>query len=476
MKALRFLLVAVLVAGAFGGGYWYARRGADGAGEAQTGPGGRKILYWHDPMHPSYRSDKPGIAPDCGMRLEPVYADEPGTAAPQGKIAYYYDPEHPEYRSDKPGLNPETGNDLVPAYEQPPPGTINISAERQQLIGVTYGSVEPAHADHVIRAVGRIGYDETRISRVHSRIEGWVERVFVNEVGQRVTAGQSLLTIYSPELLASQQEYLLALRSKGVLAGSTVPGVQSHTSSLIEASRRRLQLFDLSEGQIDTLTRTGQPVQNVALHSPVTGILTARAVYPKMRVTPELELFTVADVSTVWVYADIFEYEAPNIRLGLPAIVRIPGANRTVHARVSQILPEVDPQTRTLKVRLDLPNPGATLRPDMFVDVDFRIHRAAALSVPVEAVFDTGLRKTVYVSRDSGSIEPRQVVTGARIGERVEILSGLSAGERVITSANFLIDSESQMKAAAEGAGASPTGGASTPADGGGAGMGGHKH
>jgi RND family efflux transporter MFP subunit len=234
-----------------------------------------------------------------------------------------------------------------------------------------------------------------------------------------------------------------------MLAGSTVPGVQSQTDSLIEASRRRLELFDLSPAQIEEVRKTGKPIRNVTIYSPVSGVITERKVYPKMRIGPEMELYTIADLSRVWVLADVFEYEARNVRVGMPASVNLANVGGgIVTARVSHILPEVDPQTRTLKVRLELPNPGLRLRPDMFVDVDFRIARGAALSVPAEAVLDTGMRKTVYVDLGSGQIEPRQVQTGARFGDRVEIVSGLRAGERIVISGNFLIDSESQMKAA----------------------------
>jgi membrane fusion protein, copper/silver efflux system len=453
MKPAVVFLSTVLIAAGFGVGYWYAKNGPSEAA-AKSGPDGRKILYWHDPMHPSYKSDKPGIAPDCGMRLEPVYADE-GTAPQQPKkVAYYRDPQNPNYRSDKPGINPETGNDLVPVYEEPAPGTINISPDRLQLIGVKFGTVESANAEQTIRAVGRIAFDETRISRINSKIEGWVEQLFVDHISQPVREGEPLLTIYSPEMLASQQEYLLALRSRDVLAGSTVPGVKSQTDTLIDASRRRLELFDISPEQIEQVRTTGKPIRSVTIYSPVSGIITERKVYPRMRITPEMELYTITDLSRVWVMADVFEYEARNVRVGTPATVNLTNAGGGVlSARVTHILPEVDPQTRTLKVRLELPNPGMRLRPDMFVDVDFRMARGAALSVPAEAVLDTGMRKTVYVNLGSGAIEPREVQTGARFGDRFEIVSGLRAGERIVVSGNFLIDSESQMKAAASGGG-----------------------
>jgi RND family efflux transporter MFP subunit len=445
MKRAQAIVVMLIVAAAcFGGGYWLAKRG--GSAESAAA-GGRKILYWHDPMHPSYKSDKPGIAPDCGMRLEPVYADGGAAAGPEKKVAYYHDPQNPSYRSDKPGLNPETGNDLVPVYEEPVPGTITIGPEKQQLIGVRFGAVEPMAGETTIRAVGQIAWDETRVSRVNAKIDGWVDEVFVDVTGNPVRKGERLLTIYSPELLASQQEYLLALRSKDVMKGSTLESARHQSDSLIAAARRRLELWDLSEAQIDEITRTGKPIRNITLYSPAGGIVTERKVFPKQRITPETELYTISDLSQVWVLADVFEHDVPRVRLGMPAVVSLsnmPGWQR--NARVTQILPQVDPATRTLKVRLDLPNPGQVLKPDMFVDVAFRVSEGARLSVPVEAVLDTGERRTVYVDKGNGMLEPRHVETGARLGGRVEILSGLNAGERVVTSGNFLIDSESRLR------------------------------
>ena len=325
MKKVGFAILTLAVAAAaFGGGIWYARRGASQATD------GRKVLYWVDPMHPSYKSDKPGIAPDCGMRLEPVYADQAGVAQqPKRKIAYFKDPQDPNYRSDKPGLNPATGNDLVPVYEEPVPGTVTISPEKQQLIGVTYGMVEPARAESSIQAVGRIAYDETRISRVNAKIDGWVEKVMVDYTGQPVRKGEPLLTLYSPELLASQQEYLLALRSKEIMKTASLEAAREQSDALINASRRRLELWDLSDGQIDEIARTGKPIRDVTLYSPVSGIVTDRKVFPKQRITPDLELYTITDLSHVWVIADVFEQDAPKIQPGQMATVtltNIPGA------------------------------------------------------------------------------------------------------------------------------------------------------
>jgi membrane fusion protein, copper/silver efflux system len=442
MKTVRVLLVSTLVLGAFGGGYFYARRSGGGAA------GDRKILYWVDPMHPAYKSDRPGIAPDCGMKLVPVYADG-GPAAPAAapkKILYYHDPKDPNYHSDKPGLNPETGNDLVPVYDEPAPGSITVSAEKQQLAGVKFGTVESASAESTIRAAGKVMVDETRISRVSTKVDGWVDNVMVDFTGSPVRKGQPLFTLYSPELLATQQEYLLALKSKEILRKSTLPSAQQQGDSLIAAARRRLELWDLTDAEIDEIASNGKPIRNVTIYSPASGHIIERKVFPKQRITPEMELYTIADLSHLWVMADVFEHDAARIQPGQAASVTLTNApGRPIRARVDHILPQADPATRTLKVRLDVPNPGMQLKPDMFVDVDFRFNDAARATVPADAVLDTGARKTVFVDKGNGVLEPRQVQTGNRFGDRVEILSGLQARERIVISGNFLIDSESQL-------------------------------
>jgi RND family efflux transporter MFP subunit len=435
-KLVGILLIAGAVAGAFFLGRKYSTRPATVEG--------RKILYWYDPMHPAYRSDKPGIAPDCGMQLEPRYAGEgPAAAKPQGKVLHYQDPQDATYHSDKPGVNPATGHDLEPVYEQPAPGTVEVSPGEQQLIGVRFAEVQRSAGVQTIRANGKIAIDETRVARVQARSEGWIDKVMVNFTGDRVTKGQPMLTIYSPELVATQQEYLLALKARGILQ-------HSDTGSLIEASRRRLEHWNMTPDQIAEVERTGKPIRNLTLYSPASGYVTARNAFPNQRITPETELYTIVDLDRVWILADVFESDAPLVRLGQAARVSLPYlGGRTLTARVAYILPQVDPQTRTLKVRLEADNPATLLKPEMFVDVEFQAPLGASLSVPAEAVLDAGLTKTVFVDKGNGSFEPRKVRTGRRFNDRIEILSGLRQGERVAASGAFLLDSESQMKAPA---------------------------
>lgn len=461
MKPVRIVMMLLLLVAAFAAGLGYGRRYAkpreSAAGMSKDG---RKILYWVDPMHPSYKSDKPGIAPDCGMQLEPVYADEPAAGMPMGerKILHYRDPEDHSYTSDKPGLNPETGNDLEPVYEEVPgrPDTVfRVSPERQQLVGVRYGVVEMAATADSFRTVGRVTIDETRVVRVHTRVDGWIEKVFVDFTGRAVRKGEQLLSLYSPELLASQREYLLALRAKNVLQTATLPSAIENSQTLLEASRRRLELWSMTQEQIDQIARTGQPLTHISVESPISGHVLSRNAFPGQRITPENELYVLADLSRVWIMADVFEFDAPNVRLGQHAAITLPYAGgRTIHGRVTYIQPRIEAETRTLQVRLEAPNPGLALKPEMYVDVEFHMPGRRQLMVPAEAVLDTGERKTVFVDLGDGYLDARAVETGERAGDRIAIRSGLKAGERIVVSGNFLIDSEAQLKSAIGGMGA----------------------
>jgi membrane fusion protein, copper/silver efflux system len=378
----------------------------------------RRILYWQDPMHPQYRSDKPGKAPDCGMDLVPVYAEET------------------EFAQDT------------------PQGTFRITPEKQQLIGVKYGEVRSQPLAKTIRAVGRLEFDETRITHVHSKIEGWVERVYVDFTGKLIEKNQPLLSIYSPELLATQEEYLLALRAREKLGKSSITEVAAGASSLLDAARQRLELWDVSAEQIEELERTKKPIKAVTLYATRSGFVTARNVYERQKITPETDLYTIADLSTVWAIADIYEFEAPEIRLGQAVTLTLPYlANRTFRGKITYIYPQLDNTTRTLKVRTEFPNPDFALKPDMYANVELRIDYGKQLSVPVEAVLDSGSEQTVFVALDRGYFEPRNIQLGGKVGDTFIVLGGLKDGERIVTSGNFLIDSESKLKSATSGMG-----------------------
>src|ERR1039457_951709 len=431
MKIIRIVLSLVVITAAFVGGYVY--KAVKGGGSPTPGTGERKGLYGVHPIHPAYKSDKPGIAPDCGMKLEPVYADGGAAAVSTGA-----------------NLKPASANDISTMEV----GTVQITPEKQQLIGVKYEQVELGGGSRTIRAVGKVAIDETRIGHVHTKVEGWIDKVFVDFTGKLVKKGQPMLTIYSPDMLASQRELLLAAKATTIMRDSALPSGFDQSESLLQATRRRLELWDLSEAQIDQVLRTGEPIKNITVYSPMTGYITDRKAFPQVKVMPDTDLYTIVDLSRVWIMADVFEYEAPNIHVGETARVSlqaIPGKSFT--ARIDYVQPEVDPMTRTLKVRLNMDNPGVMLKVDMYADIEFRVNIPSKLTVPADAVLNAGERKTVFVDRGNGYFEPTQGKNGEREGDRIQILSGLSQGERIVTSGNFLIDSESQMKAAASGMG-----------------------
>lgn len=383
---------------------------------APSGSAERRILYYEDPMHPWYRSDKPGIAPDCGMKLVPVYAPESAAA------------------------------------QAPVPGTVQISADKQQLLGVTSAKAEYRSLNKVIRAVGNVAIDETRLANVHVKTSGWVQRVFADSTWQLVKKGDPLFTIYSPDLLATQQEYLLALKAQHELSGSPYQEVGAGGNSLLEAARRRLELWDFSAEQIRQLDETRQPQREITYYSPANGYVIERRAFPNQYVTPDTELYKVADLSTVWVQADVYEFEASGMAVGQEAIITaesLPG--RTLRGRVVYVYPDVKPDTRTLTARLEFPNPEVQLKPGMFLNVELHRSLGRQLTVPVDAVLDSGQRQIVFVDRGDGRFEPREVMLGERTEEFATILHGLRAGERVVTRANFLIDSESNLRTAITG-------------------------
>jgi RND family efflux transporter MFP subunit len=412
---MKKLLVVIFMAAAWAGGYgygrWYARPPA----------GERKPLYWVDPMHPWYKSEVPGIAPDCNMKLVPVFS---------GEEARY------ERRANK-----------------MPEGSVQITPEKQQLIGVEYGAVEYETVKNSVRAVARVTLDETKIAKVHSKLEGWIDQVFVDFTGKQVHEGDALLTIYSPEALATQQEYLLAIKAQHMMHDNPVHEMLGSTENLVAAAKKRMELWDIGEKQIAEITASGVPLKNLTLTSPITGFVMERNVFAKQRIMPETALYTVADLSRVWVIADVFEYEAAGVRLGMPAAMTLsylPG--RTFRGKVNYILPQVDAATRTLKVRIEFPNADFALKPDMYGEVEFQTGGGRRLVVPQTAVMNSGDRQVVFVDRGKGYFEPREVTLGGRSEGRVEILSGLQPGERIVISGNFLIDSESQLKTALGGA------------------------
>lgn len=383
---------------------------------AEEDPGERKILYWYDPMHPAYKSDKPGVAPDCGMELVPKYADE------------------------------------MKAMEDRPKGTVMLSPEKQQLIGIRTTHVERKRLERTIQTVGRLAADDTRIARVHVKVAGWVEKVNVDFVGKLVRKGEPLFSLYSPELLSTQQEYLIARRGERYLSDSPYAEAAEGAESILRAARARLQLWDITEDQIKKLEETGEAARTLTLHSPIDGFVTHRNLFERMYVTPDTELYEIADLSNIWVYVDIYEYEVPYVRVGQTATMKLsyyPG--KTYTGRVSYVYPTLDPRTRTVKVRLEFPNPGFDLKPEMFADVKLQVDYGVQTLVPSEAVLDSGERHLVFLAKPGGFFEPREIQVGARLENQYIVLSGLEPGDTIVTSGNFLVDSESRLSTATEG-------------------------
>jgi Cu(I)/Ag(I) efflux system membrane fusion protein len=356
--------------------------------------------------------------------------------------------------------------DLVPAEETGDKtggiaghGVVEISPEKQQLIGVVTTLAERRPLERVVRTVGRVTADESRVSHVHTKVEGWIEKLYAGETGKIVLKGQPLLTIYSPELVSTQEEYLLALRTQKRLAESQFPEVRESGESLLRTTRERLRLWDISEKEIQRLEKTGEAVKALTLYSPVTGYILEKEALQGMRVMPDMILFVVADLSRVWVEADIYEFEASLIKEGQEAKMTLsayPG--KIFRGRITYVYPTVQAQTRTLTARLEFPNPGLELKPDMYADVEIIVPAEEALAVPQEAVLDSGARQIVFVQEGEGKFIPREVTLGPRAAGYYPVLSGLKEGERVVSSPNFLIDSESRLQAPEKAAEVEPDG------------------
>lgn len=411
----KFLYAAsfiVLLVVTFLTGYWYSHK----TSPDNAASGERKILYYVDPMNPGHRYEKPGIAP-CGMALEPIYAD---------------------------GKNETSGMAAMM------PGTIQVSAEKQQLIGVRVEPVEKASASQTIRVLGRVSADETRIYPINAFVDGWIRKVFPYSTGSLVKKNDPLAYFYAPEFLTAQQAYISIM---GSVSNAQIPAREgqyqfSQSGTSLDKYKDILRNLGMTEGQIEEIGRTRKITQDIVIRSPAHGFLIARNVSPEQRFEKGAELFRIADLRKIWILLDTYENESKYFRPGEKVAFRYQG--KTFHARVSSVLPQFDPSTRTLKVRLEADNPGYRLRPDMFVDVEHSITLPPAVTVPNEAVLDSGLKKTVFVERGPGLFIARTVETGRYFDNRVEIVEGLKPGERIVVSGNFLIDSESRMKTAAE--------------------------
>jgi multidrug efflux pump subunit AcrA (membrane-fusion protein) len=420
MRIGHWVLVIAVVVAAAAGGWWAGDRSAsDGAAPSSRGAGdgacsgGADPLYWKAPMDPTYVRDEPGKSP-MGMDLVPVCPGEGAAFDGEG---------------------------------------IQIDSALVQNMGVRMAPVVRRDLSREVRTVGRVAYDERRVDHVHTKVQGWIERLFVQYEGELVRRGQPLLEIYSPELVSTQEELLLAARYRDSTRESGFEDVARGGEKLFLATRRRLELWDISKRDIERLLETGDVRKNLTLYAPTEGVVTHLMVRKGMEVGANDNLYTIADLSRVWVYADVYEYELPWVREGQNAIVDLsylPG--RSFEGVVTYVYPFLDPKSRTARARVELDNPDMILKPDMFANVTIETEtRHGVLAVPEEAVIRSGRRSLAIVALGEGRFSPRDVVLGINSGGGwIEVQDGLAEGDSVVTSGQFLIDSESKLQEAVQ--------------------------
>src|SRR5579872_2945320 len=378
-------------------------------------------LWWRSPFNPMTHSKQPTVV--ASTESETLQAITEPTASAADATA------------------PQSDTPLAP---------IQLSPQRMQSIGVKVGTVESKVMSDEIRSYGNVQPNERRFAYVQTRFAGWIRKIYADATGDFIAKGQPLFTIYSPDLVASEREYLLAKKSAAALQQSAVSGVADGAASLITAAKARLQQFDIPESDIAKLDDTGEPITDLTVNSPVAGYITEKNALPNMNVQPDTKLYTIADLSEIWVFAQIFQNDAGRIKPGDPAEVTVdayPG--QVFRGKVDYLLPQLDMATRTLPVRLVFANPGLKLRPGMYVNVSMKLPLGQRVIVPDSAVFHSGTKNLIFTYAGDGNIAPREVELGPHVGDQFVISKGLKAGEQIVTSANFLIDSEAQLAAAA---------------------------
>jgi Cu(I)/Ag(I) efflux system membrane fusion protein len=416
MKKLIYAVAIVLLMALCYAAGW--RRAQRHASPSQTAT--RRVLYWVDPMHPAYKSDHPGIAPDCGMALEPVYEGSVTTASTPGAPL--------------------------------PHGTVSIDQDKQQSYGIRIAPVERTSRG-ALHALGRVAAEDTLVRKINSGSDGFVRETYNDSVGALVKKGEKLATWYGPEVLPVVSGYVAASMgmpgSVGKDGNRTVPfpgTVSKQGSSSVQGYKDRLKNLGVSDLQLQQIAESKQLPDSVDVVAPADGFILARNISSGLHFERGMEFYRIADLSKVWILADIFGAEIEYFRPGARARVTLPEQGKTFSAHVTDVLPQVDSSTRTLKLRLEADNPAFALRPDMFVNVELETPLASGLTVPVDAVIDSGRQQRVFVERSSGVFEPREVQTGWRFGDRVQIVHGLAEGERVVAAGTFLVDSESRLK------------------------------
>jgi len=425
------------------------------ASEAGAGDKDSPQLYTCS-MHPEIIRSEPGDCPVCGMHLTPVKQSTVGSVRASGngekKILYYKDPMHPWYTSDRPGTAPDCGMDLVPVYEgqQGSAGVVRIDPAVEQNINVKIEAVERKKLNTTIRTSGHIGVAEPGLKMVNTKINGWVDSLFVDYVGQSVRKGNKLMDIYSPQLVAAQEELLTAIKYNAGVSNSGFSDVVRSGGKLIENARKKLRLWEISEAQIDDLIRTGNVRRTLTLYAPSDGVVLDKNIIQGQYVNAGMMLLKIADLSTVWLHADLYEYELALAEVGQRARMRLPYVpDKEYEGRVAFIYPTLDPRSRTGRVRINFPNPDMDLKPEMFANVEIETQlRDNVIAIPEQAVIRTGTQDIVIVSLGDGRFEPRRIELGIYSGGYFEVRKNLEAGEKVVVSSQFLIDSESNLSAA----------------------------
>jgi RND family efflux transporter MFP subunit len=383
--------------------------------------------------------------------LHPVGPDLSGAPTADDKAAAQ---GMPGMKMDTPqGTPAEATSATTPPGAAPQEGAIFIAPEKQQLIGMRSVAAEMGTLTKEIRIVGKVSYDETKLTHIHSKVSGYIEEVFADSVGKPVHVGDPLFTIYSPDLVATEQDFLLALKSRSLLRDSTLASAAQGSENLIAAARERLRLWDVTDRQIQSLETDGTVTHAIAVYSPVSGVVIERTAYHHGTfVDSSKDLFTIVDLSRIWVLGELYETDIPFIRAGQAAEIELPysGGGRKLRGRVDFIYPFLDPKSRTVQLRMEFPNPDLLLKPEMFTNITMSVSIGRQVLVPQDAVMNTGTDQYVFIDKGNGYVQPRQIKVSADGGEKVGVEQGLNPGERVVTGANFIVDSENHNNTIAD--------------------------
>ncbi|MFC2157811.1 efflux RND transporter periplasmic adaptor subunit [Acidobacteriota bacterium] len=449
MKIVVFLVIGILV----GAGAMYVILPKAGAADMASTEEGKQLYSCG--MHPEVISDKPGNCPICGMKLTPIKGSVQAgeDSGKEKKILYWRAAMDPTEIYDKPGKS-KMGMDLVPVYEGEEgsgAGSIKIDGAVQQNMNLRLADVERRDITKIVRAYGKVTFAQDKQYAVNTKIQGWIEKLYVNTTGERIRRGQALLAIYSPELVSTQEEYLLAIKNFEKLSSSPYDNIRQNAKKMLDMARNRLEFWDISEAEIEKIEETGKARRSIVLKSKISGVVTHKAVVEGDKVGPGMDLFHIADLSKVWIEASIYESDLPLIKVGQEAKLELDHVGGIpLVGKVDFIYPYLDKKSRSNNVRFIFNNPDQVLKPDMYATVNIQIPAAMdSLAIPSESIIHSGRRMIVFVTRGDGKFEPREVKTGTESDDGyVEIISGLFEEDKVVVSGQFLLDSESQTREA----------------------------